>query len=169
MKAITKKLGTLTAMLMMLGTVSFAQERENVGNMEVDEFNQYDANADQQWDRDEFNTRMTETEAFNNWDIDQDGTINEEEFNEGTRNWQNQGVQENAAGTTETTTNTGQFNEWDADGDGALNEDEFNEGTFNQYDVDRDGALTDDEFTNGIGNTGIEENGVGTETDIENE
>lgn len=179
MKKLTKKAGILAAMLMMFGTVTFAQERENVGNTEIEEFNEYDVNTDRQWDRDEFNTRMDERRTFDNWDTDRDGTINEDEFNDGTRNWQNQnmGTEENTTGTTgmegtgttgttETTNDVGTFNDWDTNRDGTIDQDEYNEGTFNAWDTDRNGTLSNEEYNRGVGtetdiDTGIDDDGTG--------
>lgn len=158
----------LTACFLSLGTLTFAQERENVGNADVDEFGQYDANQDQQIDRDEFNNRMNGSETYNQWDADRNGYIDENEFNEGTRNWEDQQRQdypdaddqgvnthENATGTTGTTGTTGAndngtFRDWDIDQSGTIDQNEFNERSYDLWDIDRDGRLNNEEFNRGI-------------------
>lgn len=168
--------GVLTAGLLMFGTATFAQERENVGNTDVDEFGQYDANQDQQWDREEFDTRMNESETYNQWDTDRSGDISEDEFNEGFRNQQNnqdqagQGMETqgttndqdissegtttdrgvNTQGNTTGMNNQGTFQDWDTDQSGTIDQNEYNEGTYNQWDADRDGSLSTDEYNEGI-------------------
>lgn len=54
----------LTMALLMLGTTSFAQERENVANSAMEDFNKTDRNANQKLEKEEFNERMSETGIF---------------------------------------------------------------------------------------------------------
>ena len=162
--------GFLTAGLLMFGSASFAQERDNVVNPEVDEFNQYDTNTDQSLDRDEFDTRMGEDRTFDAWDTDRDGILNEDEFNEGTRNWRDQrtqeglntegGVLENEGEATEgvlenenNTTEGVMGEENEALNNEGISNDEIGErnfGTFNDWDTDRDGSINRDEYNEGV-------------------
>ena len=177
MKAISKKAGMFAAAMLMLATVSFAQEIDNVGNTDVDEFNNYDRNTDQEWDRDEYNTRMNESETFNEWDTDRDGSINEDEFNEGSRNWQNRNantqgnttVTNGNTGTSGTTNGLGTYNDWDIDRSGSIDQDEFNEGTYNTWDTDRSGTINNDEYNRGIGTGTRTGSGTGTGTGTGND
>ena len=123
--------------------VDATADTEPVTNTATEDFDRYDRNTDQQWDRDEFNTSMGESTIFNDWDTDRDGFLNENEYNEGTRNWQGE--------------NRGVFGDWDADRNGNIDQNEFNEGTFNAWDADRNGTLNSDEYNRGMGmnNTGI--------------
>lgn len=161
--------------------VDGTRTNEPVRNTAAEDFGRYDRNTDQQWDKDEFNTRMTETGAFNEWDTDRDGNLNENEYNEGMRNWQNQSANNqgttgttgttNTTGTTGTTTdnNLGTFNDWDTNRDGSIDQNEFNQGNFNAWDTDRNGTLSNDEYNRGMAtqtptNTGSDM-GTGTGTD----
>lgn len=177
--------GVLTAGFLMFGTASFAQERDNVTNTDIDDFEQRDLNTDQQLDRNEFDTRLEEDRTFDTWDTDRDGTINEDEFNQGNMNLQEQrsqrmygeeGLQEEQPLNTNEEVTTGSdvtnegvndngietYNDWDKDRDGTINRDEFNQGTYNSLDRNQDGALDMDEY-----NEGINTYGTGTETGTE--
>lgn len=132
--------GILATLFLFAGTAGFAQERENVANAEVEEFNDYDVNTDQQWDRDEFNTRMQENQAYQNWQ-NKEGTVTDNDFYEGT------------------------FNRWDVNKDNYLDTAEFNTGNrawesdygnnFNAWDQNRDNRLHVNEYTTGMNETGI--------------
>ena len=152
-------------------------EIENVGDADVDEFDAYDANQDQQMDQDEFNIWMGESETFNQWDTDLSGDIDEYEFNEGTRNWgdqQKQGFTEaddqdvntqEGVNTQENTTGAnylGTFEDWDKDESGFIDQNEFFEGIYNKWDTDRDESLSTNEF-NKIINSKQGQDGVNTE------
>jgi hypothetical protein len=160
-------------------SVESTRTNDPVTNTATDQFNQFDSNTDQQWDRDEFNTGMSQNGSYNAWDTDRDGSINENEYNEGMRNWQNQNMstQRNTTGnpgsttdntgtsgttnnagttgtneTTGTTTNTaGTFQDWDTDRNGTINQDEYNQGAFSTWDADRNGTLSSDEYNRGVG------------------
>lgn len=132
--------GILVALFLFTGTAGFAQERENVANPGVEEFNEYDANTDQQWDRDEFNTRMEENQAYQNWQNEEE-TVTEDAFYEGT------------------------FSRWDVNNDNYLDTAEFNTGNrawetdygnnFNTWDQNRDNRLDVNEYTTGMNETGV--------------
>lgn len=140
MKKLTKKAGFLAALMLMFGTATFAQERENVGNTDLEEFNQYDVNTDRQLDQDEFTSRMEETQAYENWQ-NEEGTLTEEDFNRGT------------------------FERWDANNDSYLDADEYTTGNsvwetdygnnFDTWDRNRDSRLDVDEYNNGMTEAGI--------------
>lgn len=163
MKKLTKKAGILAAVMLMFGTATFAQERENVGNTDVEEFNQYDANTDRQWDQDEFNTRMEENQTYQNWQ-NEEGTLTEDDFNRGTFNrWDvnndnyldtDEYTRGNSAWETDYGNN---FDTWDRNRDSRLDVDEYNTGMteagiYSDWDTNRDGALDQDEFNQGTFN-----------------
>ena len=140
----------LTAGLLMFGSASFAQERDNVTNQDVDEFNQYDVNTDQQWDRDEFDARMGDDQTFDTWDTDRDGILNEEEFNEGNRNWREQSTQQTQQGL-------------DTEQEGAIeNEGEATEGVLENEGEAAEGVMGEENET-------INNEGEATEGVLENE
>lgn len=155
----------LTAILFMLGTASFAQERENVADNSLEDFNNTDLNTNQQWEQEEFNTRMIETGLFDAWDKDQDDRLSEQEFEEGYKKGQEQGftVKEhvignyaivevndddsiNLAGPARPTISREQIREWDIDNSNSLSEEEMYEGFFDLWDLDASGALDYEEY-----------------------
>jgi hypothetical protein len=155
----------LTALFLFFGTASFAQERENVSNTAMDDFNEWDANADQQWDRDEFNNRINDAGMYNDWDTDNDGLFSNEEANQGIFNsWDGDedgflSSEEYNAGNAAWEEDFGNnFDTWDANDDDMLDMNEYNtgfseSGVFNDWDTDNDGMYSSDEFNEGLYNT----------------
>ena len=146
----------LTAFLLMIGTASFAQERENVRDSEVDEFNQYDENSDQQLDQKEFSNWLYESGAYDKLDRDRSGAIDQNEFSEAiliiygldrdtplnnaqSQNAQTQQNQEkNTQDTTMGTNGTmepGTFQDWDKDRSGTIDQAEYDEAILIIYGV----------------------------------
>lgn len=163
MKKLTIKAGLLAAMMLMFGTAIFAQERENVGNTAVEEFNQYDVNTDRQWDQEEFKTRMEENQTYQNWQ-NEEGTLAEDDFNRGTFNrWDVNNdsyldTDEYTSGNSAWEADYGNnFDTWDRNRDGRLDVDEYNTGMseagiYSNWDTNRDGTLDQDEFNQGTFN-----------------
>lgn len=172
-----------TAFLLMLGTATFAQEtqgqqqetqeqqqdtqqqeRENVSNTNVDDFGQWDGNADQQWDREEYNSSMRESGFYGNWQNEQ-GEFTQNEFNQGIfRSWDTDGDgyinnDEYTSGNSAFETDYGNnFGAWDLNGDGQLDPEEYNSGMneagiYGGWDADADGQLNEDEFNDGVFNS----------------
>ena len=155
----------LAAVLLLVGTASFAQERENVADNSLEDFNRADLNANQQWEQEEFNTRMGETGLFDAWDKDQDDRLSKEEFEEGYKKGQEQGftVKEhvignyaivevneddsvNLAGPANPRLDLDTIDDWDLDNDGYYSEAEMNQGFFDLWDLDASGVMDYEEY-----------------------
>jgi Ca2+-binding EF-hand superfamily protein len=121
---------------------------ETVTNRNTDYFSEYDRDADERWDRDEFNTSLTNSGYHEEWDADGDSYFTNNELN------------------------TGYFNEFDEDRDGLLNEEEYNElngdwereygNNFQAWDMNEDSTLDSNEF-----NTGVEQKGIFNDWDAD--
>ena len=72
----------------MLGTTTFAQERENVTLGNLERFNQTDKDSDTRLDRSEFEEWMREEGIFDDWDADRDKRLSKEEVDKGTKKMQ---------------------------------------------------------------------------------
>jgi hypothetical protein len=156
----------LAAVLLMFGTASFAQERENVANSSLEDFNNADLNTNQEWDEEEFNKRMGETYLFDSWDTDKDKQLTKEEFEAGYKTGQEQGftVKEhvignhaivevneddsvNLAGAANPQLDLDTIDDWDLDNDGYYSEAEMNSGLFDYWDQDNNDALDYHEYS----------------------
>ncbi|WP_224995538.1 hypothetical protein [Cesiribacter sp. SM1] len=114
---------------------------ETVTNRDTDYFSEFDGDADDRWDRDEFNNSLANSGYHEEWDADGDSYFNSNELN------------------------TGYFNEFDEDRDGFLSEDEYNElngdwereygNNFQAWDMNKDNVLDTNEFTTGTDQEGI--------------
>ena len=162
----------LTAGLLLFGAASCGNERGNeetavvedeglgyeglednqeVNNVAVeDEWDEWDTNNDNLWDRDEFVVVVNDAGLYEGWDADNNGIYEENEVY------------------------TGVFETYDENGDGMLDENEFNawntawggeyDDEWDAWDTNDDGVLDNNEYI-----TGVEEAGVYDDWDVNND
>lgn len=118
----------LTAVVLLLGTASCGNEREDTtsGEEELEEGSGYTAMNDTQRVTNTDNTQMEET--FERWDSSGDQRLSRDEFN-------------SAA------TSLGLYSAWDKNDDNLLTVSELSEGIFNIYDENNDNMLDKEEFS----------------------
>ena len=76
-----KMIGSLlTALFLLLGAPSFAQEVETVSVTVEDEFNEWDVDDDDLWTEDEFGTAFDEGGLYDEWDLNDDNYLDYEEL-----------------------------------------------------------------------------------------
>lgn len=94
-------------------------------------FDDWDEDADELVDRNEFGQTFAESDYYDDWDANSDGEIDEAE-------WQS-GIDNNFSNYDRDT--YGDFNEWDTNRDRIIDEDELIVGNFTVWDTDRDGNI----------------------------
>ncbi len=187
----TKTLGgLLTAGVLLFGAASCGSERGNeenavaeeqvdeglgyeglddgqdVNNLAVDDnFGEWDANDDNMWDENEFETVSNDSGLFSDWDADNDGLFSDDELNEGFYDVYDADDDNRWSEDEFNTWNTawgGEYGDnwdaWDANDDNFLDADEYNAGigeagVYNEWDTDNDGLFSNDEVNNGLYNT----------------
>lgn len=154
-----------TLLFMLTGVAVFGQERENLSTNRLEDFNTSDMNQDQQWDREEFDTRMRKENLFEVWDANTDQQLSRKELKEGLQRKQNKRfeVKEpvignhaivevneddsvNLAGSATPRLNLDLIDDWDLDNDGYYSEAEMNTGLFDHWDEDSSGFLEYEEY-----------------------
>lgn len=139
------------------------EDNQEVNNLAVeDEWNEWDANDDNQWDENEFETVANEAGLYEGWDADNNGMYEENEVYEGVFNSYDENG-DNMLGEDEFNTwNTAwggeydnEWSEWDANDDNMLDYNEYEAGVgeagvFNKWDTDNDGAYSEDELNSGL-------------------
>lgn len=155
-----------TLFFLLAGVAAFGQERENLSTNRLEDFNNSDLNQDQQWDREEFDTRMKKENLFEAWDANKDRQLSREELKEGLQREQNKRfeVKEqvignyaivevneddsvNLAGPATPRLNLDLIDDWDLDNDGTYSEAEMNTGLFDHWDEDTSGFLEYGEYS----------------------
>lgn len=116
---------------------------EPVANTDEDSFKAWDSNADEKWDKHEFENGFSESKLFDEWDVNKDKVFSDEELNFGI------------------------YNTWDTDDDGFINEEEYGlantsweddlGNNFEAWDANKDNQLDNNEFNNGIVETKLYE------------
>lgn len=179
--------GLLTAGVLLFGAASCGSERgseENaVAEEQVDEglgyegleddqevnnlaaedgFGEWDANNDQMWDENEFETVANDAGLYNDWDADGNGEFNENELNEGIFNTYDENddnmMDENEFNTWNTAWGgeyENNWDAWDANDDNMLDTEEYNAGigeagVYNEWDADGNGIYSENEVNNGL-------------------
>ena len=153
----------LLTFFMMLGTTSFAQERENVSLGNLERFNQADKDSDTRIDRSEFEEWMREEGIFEKWDADKDQKLTKEEVDKGTKTsydtvdhvignyyiveseHENDSLDTGAIANPKLDLN--RIDDWDLDNDGYFSEAEMNSGVFDYFDGNSDDFVDYDEFS----------------------
>lgn len=146
-KSATKKIfpALLTAIFLMSGTtIAFSQdvyEADEVNNTEVENFSEWDSDADGLWNNNEFTSWYNDAGITNGMDTNEDGLYDDRE------------------------TGYGLFNQWDSDADGYLNDDEYAVGNsaweeeygdhFDAWDANDDNLLDAEEYTAGLSDSGL--------------
>lgn len=153
----------LTALFLLMGTSSFAQEIETVSVTAEDEFNEWDVNDDGQWTEDEFGTAFDDAGVYNEWDLDDDSYLNNDELGKGIfdiYDANDDGYFDEDEFTTWNTVWGGDYDygAWDVNDDELLDYNDFDAGineygVFNAWDAGDDGLFTADEITTGFYDT----------------
>ncbi|MGK7397431.1 MAG: hypothetical protein ACNS62_22835 [Candidatus Cyclobacteriaceae bacterium M3_2C_046] len=94
-------------------------------------YEDWDADADELIDEDEFGTAYTDVGYYETWDLDNDGILDQEEWEEGIGTYYD-AYNYDAFGT---------FEDWDLDNDGLISDEEFTDGNFTFWDTDGDGFV----------------------------
>ena len=140
--------GKLFVLLMMISSVTFAQE-----------FGDFDINGDGMWDQNEFNVGFEN--SFGEWDANQDGFLDDNEFADTSFNLadrdRNEMIDEEEWGVG-ADFGDNDFGTFDADRNNSLTDDEWNEGIrnsgwFDDNDMNKDRRLDQTEFNEGMFNT----------------
>ena len=164
----------LTALMLMVGSFAFAQERENVGNNDLGEaareYIEWDVNADNQLDQDEFNSFINDTGLYGNLDANEDGAYDDAEITDGffsDADGDDDGYLDNneydknlsilKRDYDDNVENTSTFEAWDANNDNFLDANELKKGfidreTYRGWDTDKDGVYSKEEFNTGLFN-----------------
>ena len=132
----------MSALLLLAGTTLFAQEMEKVKiTAEVEGFDKWDADADQQWNQEEFDSFIGDVGLYGDWDRNYDGIYDDDELY------------------------TGFLYRWDKNGDDFISKDEYATGntewereyadSFEEWDVNRDNLLDLEEYAAAMNQTGV--------------
>ena len=174
--------GFLTAGVLLFGAASCGTERGNEENAVVEEeyeeglayeetetvgneWGDWDANEDNFWDENEFETVSNDAGLYEGWDANNDGLYDENELNEGFYGMYDENDDDLWSEDEFNTWNTAwggeyedEWDAWDTNDDGYLDTDEYEAGIgeaglYDDWDVDNDGLYSEDELNDGLYST----------------